>query len=765
MATGEAEVRGRISIRPWRVGIIVDTSSSVQVRGAIADLSSVWGGYFMPILDISAPPEDLELQGAIFDVDSLYADVAEGLLADLLRKPGWNWIGAWRGRGSPFGEEHGFRTGLLPLREIVQAGYDLVQPLWESTDTSDLAYAAIWGLPDRTGLGWSDNAGSPGPRRLATSRALEHAGYRQSTGSITATTRHLRVRTRADLDDQVGVYIIRSGDSRDAVKFWNMRAYGFRLLGIPADCSSEVVNGLLRKRLPHTSPGGGPAEQAVKVWGLDDASTVVTSCLIAAAERDGLQLLPSMDLALPSLAFTGLETRFTRMFRADFRPGARWIDVALPELPVTGDTEGYGVGIVAAEMRPYRVIGQDPRLTASIPPFRRHSKLLRYWTESGDVDNARVTSHGQVVALDVTRDLARFSFVSNLDVFRLLLDDPKATVEQSELGKFQARAAENFNGPFGGVFNQPGIRSAVLRAAGEGREGMTLDHLRQTVERERGDWPEPFSRVTPPEYARRALDYVFLAGLFVPTLRVHCSYCRVERWASADELAAKMPCEFCGQEYNLALSHSLAQPKWRYRLAAHLRSAQVQALLPALAVSSLLGQFRLVEEAPLSHVFGLEVVLDGKKVEADIAVYLPDHDWTAVIGEVKNANRIDANDVENIEFVEHRLRARDVRCLSLFATLKSELTDQEVQVLRQRVERSRLVRTSRGNLLPSMPLVLTGPDLSHPALSEEHPWRWDNKGDAGILGTAITSCERNLGLQDYSYDSSGALNIKWRPPT
>jgi hypothetical protein len=69
------------------------------------------------------------------------------------------------------------------------------------------------------------------------------------------------------------------------------------------------------------------------------------------------------------------------------------------------------------------------------------------------------------------------------------------------------------------------------------------------------------------------------------------------------------------------------------------------------------------------------------------------------------------------------LSEKDVRCLLLFATLKDELSPGEIPDLRELVERSRPVQLADGRLLPNMPLILTGPDLSHPPGSENHPWR------------------------------------------
>src|SRR4051794_19834956 len=113
MAGGSvASARGRSLVRPWGGGLLVDTASRAEVRAAIATLSSVWGGRFMPILDRSATVEDLRRQGQLFDVDALHADDPDGPLADLLREPGWAWAG--RGDWGPFAQSSHFRKGLLP---------------------------------------------------------------------------------------------------------------------------------------------------------------------------------------------------------------------------------------------------------------------------------------------------------------------------------------------------------------------------------------------------------------------------------------------------------------------------------------------------------------------------------------------------------------------------------------------------------------------------------------------------------------------------
>jgi hypothetical protein len=768
MAQEMAEARGRAMIRPWRIGVLADTSSAEAVREAIANLSGVWGGRYMPIFDIRKPTEELEQLGRQYDVDSLYSEVVEGPLGDLMRKPGWTWTG--RGPWGPFGEEHGFRKGLLPIRSFIDASTDLVLPTWDSEDLADLVLAATWGLGDQLGLPLSPTLEDTGPRIAPYTQILSSTGASGSIiGTLEAGTIHVRTNPRDYLDGYTGLYVIRPDHPEDVVEFWNMRTYGTKIIGVPAVGAEELLKSLLSPALPGTEIRGSgvdkEAEQMLCVWGFEDASDETSKAIHSAADRDGLKVWSNSRGSWPHYLFQGLRTPFARSIRADFRSGANWIDVASPVLPIGDEPDAHIRGIVAAEIELHSVLGQDPRLTSSMPPYRRHASLLQHASALEGIDHARVTYSGLALGISADRDHVRIPFAYSQDVMRLLFDDDTVSTAQSDIGKFQSRAAEKFGGPFSGMFSHPGTRAAIALAAGK-NSGVTLPHLRQVVEHNRGSWPDPLfgPRLEPKDYASGQMNYLLQSGIFVPTLKVHCSHCRVESHVSADDLATTMTCEFCGQTYNLALSHSLAQPKWQYRLAAHLRADQVQALLPALAATSFLSQLRHIEEPPLTHMLGLEGSIDGGTIEVDVAAYLPDRDWTAVLGEVKTANRIDANDIANLEFLQQKLSEKDVRCLLLFATLKDELSPAEISDLRGLVERSRPVQLDDGRLLPNMPLILTGPDVSHPSGSKNHPWRWDSKNYSGVFGTAVTSCERNLGLQNYKFSHANdrmAIQCEW----
>lgn len=114
MAQEMAEAQGRVVVRPWRVGLLVDATSPA-VRAAIANLSCVWGGMYMPILDVNSPVEELLRLGRRYDVDSLHSDVADETVSELLAKPGWS----WRGRG-PWGPRLGAHNDRAPAGRLAE---------------------------------------------------------------------------------------------------------------------------------------------------------------------------------------------------------------------------------------------------------------------------------------------------------------------------------------------------------------------------------------------------------------------------------------------------------------------------------------------------------------------------------------------------------------------------------------------------------------------------------------------------------------------
>ena len=764
-----AELRGRALLRPWRIGVLVDTSSATQVRDAIAKLSNVWGGYYMPILDINETETEIGRQGRKFDVDSLHAEAEAPAVEEFLRRSGWGWVG--RGPHGPFAEEDGLRQGILPLRALASALDNVVIPIWGADDPLDLFYSTLWGAPLD---GQSDSAGgSQGVAMGIGALVAAQLASGVKVGRVEGTRLHVTAARRYAFDSPSGIFVARVDSPQDLVAFWNLRIYGTQVMCLPHDGDEQLLRYLTREDMPGvtlTSGGENPSSRrGLDVWGLDRAARATAAAIDDLAQRCGLEVT-GMDRKDPiPYVFQGVRTQFTRSVRADFVLSAHSVDVDLPDLPLTDEPNAIRRGVVAAVVSAHTVAGQDPRFTAAIPSFRRYSTLLRQVGLSEGVDQIRVSEDGVTFGIQADTDQLALPFAYNLDVFRVLFDDETATTSQSDVGKFQTRAAQMLGGPLSGFLIQPGVRAALLDAA-QKSIGITYQQMVQSVRDNRGEWPDAIRahNTTDLEYARQQVNALLHAGIFVPLLDVHCSHCRVNSQVTPRDLDTTMRCEFCGEEFNLALSLALRKGQWRYRLASHLSAERVKALLPPLAVMSTLQQLHHVQSPPMSHVLGLEVKFKGgKRVEVDVAAYLPDHQGeVAILGEVKNSNQIDENDIRNLEFLQHKLFDKDVPCIVLVGTLKEALAPAEAKILRELVERSAVATLGNSQLVPMMPLVLTGPDVSRTWFSEVHPWRWNGPGRStpGVFGTAISSCERNLGLKSYDLARDGdrwAITCQW----
>lgn len=753
-------------LRPWRVGLLVDTNSAAAVRAAIRDMSSVWGGYHMPIFDKNHSVEQLKHLGRLYNVDSLYAEEANNELREFLRSAGWTW--GFGGPWGPFRDDAGYRKGPVLSRSLRPSVSNPLMVTWDDDDELDLFYAAQFGLPNIHASKASDSQVVTSPPVTIANLLDDLPANAGPVGIIENTRAMVTVSARQALQSLSGIYVVRVDHPQDVVEFWNRRSYGVPIVAVPSRGSKELVRYLMqtyKQEANDRTEGGSHTKRMLRVWGFVDAEPTIASTIDAEAERLGRTISHQDRDNDLGIAFPGLQTQYVRSVHIDFPTTARWINISLPELPLRYEGLPLGLGIVAADVEIHSVTGLDPRLTASLPPFRRHSALLD--THRDDTDHARVTSEGVVFGIQVDRNHVQLPFVYNLDAIRLIFDDAELAVDQSNEGKFQTRAAEILGGAFTGLLNQPGIRAAILEASRK-TGGVTLQQLRHTVKRNLGEWPDPLygRNLDPTEYAKRQVNYLLHSGLFVPMMDIHCTHCRVDSQASPSDLDSVLKCEFCGENFRLALSLSLSKSAWRYRLASHLGAEKVYAILPVIATASLLQQLRVAEAPPLNHVLGMKLKFQNmEEIEVDIAAYVPDQTWAAVVGEIKSGNRIDSNDIENLETIQARLHQKQVPCILLFSTLKEEFSPIELDLLRKHVERSRPITTVFGVVVPALPLVLTERDLSLPWSHDAHPWRWGDPDPSipGLFQTAIESCRKNLGLADYHFSADRqSMTFEWK---
>lgn len=713
-----ATIRGRVTFRPWRVGLLVNVDSETEVRHAISSLTAVWGGFSMPILDRKAEGDEILRAAQQYDVDSLYAPDASKELQALLRDSGYSWLG--------------------PLdRAPFHPGGDLYRESLLRPDSVQ---------PDGTIRPWR----GPVAHDLIVDAHLGHdSGTEPRTRPIAATRRRLQLSRSYVNPLPRGLCVVRSSSVSDVAWFWNSRALSGDSYPLADDAptfNEAILAEVESDGIPVAAHPGKAQDShhVLDVWGFDDLRPAQRRDLEAWAERLEIEL-KGRDRSHSHLRcwFSGFERVATSLYRVETSRTAQEIHVSTPSFPLA--ERSIGPGIVAAEINFHGTIGLDPRMTPSVPPYRQHSSLLNR-ALARHAHQVRVSKAGPVFGVQANQDEIGVPLVYNLVVMEKLFDACAEKVSQSNEGQFQMRAAEMFGGAMSDALSQPGIRAAINRVA-DSPVGITLDEIRQIIDGNRGEWPDAILRgeTSPKEYVQRQTGALLNSGLLIPTLDVECAHCRVVSRVDPDDLATNVHCEFCGEESRLALSLSMAKPRWRYRLAAHVLPEKIRAFLPVMAAASVLGSMQHVEGPPPSHVFGLTISLRGKRpVEVDIATILHEDSWTVVLGEVKGYHDIDANDVSNLLSLQGNLIANGIPCAILFATLKDEFSEKEKEHIQRAVDRETRVTTRRGQSLPFMPLLLTNRDMSVHQMHEDHPWRWGEPGD-GIFGIAVESCRRNLG--------------------
>lgn len=753
----QASVQGRVSVRPWRLALLVDIDSRQEVNRAFRLLTSVWGGVYMPIFDVKWTPDEIRRRAEWLGVDSVYCEAPPDDLKDLTRAAGF----AWRGSGQfgPFRVSESFATGLLRSDQMVGAFDGLVIPTWDDDDPHALYFTALWGAPmsaDQLGDGNSTPA-----YPLATERPtglLLSGPDPAEVGLLAATNRHLSVQPSAYAKPHSAVHVVNAGSPRDLVRFWNARTLGGDVVALAHDLEKPFAMYLLSRGVPNYSFKRGTNTEisgyVLPVIGLDQAAADVCSALEEVAARRGFELSDESADHIYVDTFRGLRTPFERYFQTIVTADGSPAQAQLPPLPLVPTPDHFSQGVLAAEVHVHELRGQDPRFTSSLPPVRGQAALLRSVALATDVACERVTEDGALLAVRPSSGFVPVPFVYRLEVFRALFEDEGVTVDQSANGRFQQRAAQVLGGEFTQFFNQPGVRAAVEVLARRDR-GAPYDQIRNEVQNERGAWPDLLARRgrSDSEYANETTRVLLNTGLVVPVVDVHCGYCRIESQLTADQLRTVNVCEFCGHSTNWALSTALKKPEWRYRLASHMTLDRARDLMAVLSTTSTVAQANVASGRDTCAVLGLEVRLPGRQpVEVDFAAYFPHPTGAVVIGEVKGHKPVDANDVSNLEAVQTALEAKKVTTIVLFSTLNDEFSPDELRLIREFADRRAKALTSgRGQLIPHLPLVLTGSDVSLPWGDDAHPWRWNSRHEApGLFGTAIASCRRNLGLASYA---------------
>lgn len=719
------QISGTVNIRPVLLGVVLETDSEEAVFDVQRRLARAWGGCFSTLISQTMDPNELEWRFRAYNLDALCLWNESPELSTALRERNLLWLGDkdW----GPFGAGR-YTNGLLPWTALQGA----------PTDTEpDYDPLLEWFTLD------------------STASAVHLADLRQVPSA--SLTRSLNY-------SQPLILLLDRGVTKHRITAWNVRSLANRVAVVDDEQGSRDVDWNEIVEWCRT-PRRDEAEEIreISVWDLRDGQACDYSALSEAASAAGISWFRHNQGGPFTTHPRVLKTDMNTSFNVSIPYGSLRAAVSAPTVPLGGDGSALGdFRTVAAAVHVSSLTGQDPRLVARLPDDPRFSDLLQF--VSADVLRvSRPTEWGFVAGVSANTSSLNVQLHRKSDVFLRLLGPNKVDIGQSDVGLFQTRAAEMLGGSGGSALTQPGL-AAALRLLASRPAGVPLARLRAEIENNRGAWPNTFSNVTSYEYAEGVLRGLLGSGMVRTRLKTKCTYCRAIMQLDPDHVSDNVLCDFCGQEVRLAPIIAWGAPKWVYRLAGHLSEAQVQAMIPALATIGQLSHLPAVHSGSDCSELGLTVSSNGKTVEADIAAYLSSPIPITVIGEVKGRNRVDENDLANLEWLQDKLDSNGFDSLILFATTKDQFGHEETAILQHHCESRAIGLTVRRSSTPRLPLVLTGKELFLPWMHEDNISRWSRDAPAlAIHGTALESCKRNLGLDGWSYEGE-RIRLTWKDP-
>lgn len=706
-----ATVEGTVHLRPVRLGVMADCGSTDALLALFEQLSTRWGGCYCPVF-----PNGLSEMAAThvfhhYELDALWdATSNTGGSASLRERNllwrGWNQYGPLEGHGRRSHE-------MLPWAALVGANaLSVADPL----------------------LQWFRGGSAPAPHA-----ALSFDAVASAFG------------TRIANYGPPILAVVNRDDPENVRHVWNSRSMGLPLIaideaGIPEREEDWIAILSQLSRLEE----GPSAPRVILLWDLAGAwADGQAAALRRAAEAE----LPSARLVLltrdqaPELRQGRVGTAIEQPFNVTMPYGVLRTSLPLPAAPISPEWRGGSAEFctVAAEVVIERMRGQDPRLVAKCPPDPVFTDLLEHVTE--DVPRVlRPTTRGYVAGVRASGWRMRLQLHRKSDVFRRLFPGG-VEVGQSDEGLFQTRGGELLGGATSGALAQPAMAAALGLLADHPR-GVPAQRIRQTISGNVGRWTNHLWNETEKEYSDGVFNQLMFSGLISTVLKAKCTYCRAWMYAEPEQLSQEVHCDFCGQDLRLSPIVAAPTQDWIFRLAGHLGQPQVQAMIPVLATMGQLASLTMVEGGLDSHELGLTVAQGRRSAEADIAAIIDDPAPILILGEVKGRNRIDSNDVANLEWMKQLVALPDLPTMLLFATAKDDFGDDERAILRGLCEKQTVRLDPLGRPSLDFPLVLTGRDLFIPWADDEHLWQSGSPG-FGLQGIAEESCRRRLGLDSW----------------
>nr|WSY51782.1 hypothetical protein OG999_17705 [Streptomyces sp. NBC_00886] len=760
MGIETAEIAGHIFLRPVRIGLVFQPTLDA-LANSIKLATTAWGGMYFPFIDPTWE-NPLSLASEL-DVDALYAVDGHAESDRLSRSVGYKWQGG--AEWGPFGNQVGYGSGHVQSIDWLIGDTlndsQLTYYQWEDENPLKSVLLALHGDygDDAVGeLAKSSFRAKSQTCTLALGELVARTGEIEDISPIQLTSREITYRGEAYGS---GVVVVRPDNAGEIAHFWNLRASGLHVhpwvVGHESASHSSIIewlNVILQRRIiPHSMRGDGVDLGPLVSIHLPDGMNAIPGVLEIELQTRGItfRVTSGGDFTHGWRGRHPFHTEYGEFFRAESSRG-RVFDVPMPNLDSARWRRGHEPGFLVADISVDSVTGLAPDRVVAMPAARELSPLVdtrEFLTQRIH----RVTDDGRAVAVRADERTVSIRAVSAMSSIESLMSGEGWKFLQTGNGKFSTRLIEKLGGSFSYVANQPSVRSALMKASAS-HAGLPFAALMSHAKIHRGAWPDSLSGTPHEEYPALVIRHLLARKALQPVLPIRCPECTVEMTVPPEDLRSECSCELCGSQFPLGLALGMhVRNDWCYKIAGNIAPDRLGETLPVMATVSILSGYR---SSSANHPYALGVSVESPhgKFEVDIVMALAEsHPPLVVIGEVKSyMDSVTAEDLEHLRFLQNHLRAKDIDCYILVATLRDEVPDETVDALRSFCEK--IPESFGSQILPILPIVLTGKNLSVPQFHDDSPWKWQDPGTR-LSGLALESCRRNIGLLDVRHQWGG----------
>ena len=784
MTTGY--ISGQCMLRPVRIGLVIPPGDFDALRKAIELATSSWGGQGFPIFEAGIHDQRALRLATALGVDCLYPVSTDDASVTLASAPGFKWTASFD-RLSPFNREvdtHG--EHLLPASTLYE--WYRVHRL-----SSTPIYSITWAEDDNLNRLLSTWFGRFGQEEVqqADARLFEALAQPCALGAglpmpphpmsmpsqLTITMQDVSHRSRWF---RTGIVEIDTDDTAQLILFWNLRAAGhdvFPWVEKHSDLLGPKLEDWLEDLAESTKADADhPAE--LSLWCRDPEHPA--AFVEASLEADRWRCL--LDYQRIDLNNCGpIVTTHERRFSLDADPARGDIPIPVPSLDFLPRRSSWrDLGMVAADIDVWTESGFGGEGRITIPAARCLAPHLRDRWSINLVPFGRPRDRGRVVPVRVSDESARLSFVGPDLLAQRLAKDAGFELTLSENGRRVYHRIKLLGGVSDqSLANQPAVREVVNDAL-RSPYGVSVRELWNVARRNDAGWSDHMWHVR-----RRFRDYPAAVvgtladrGILQPLASLKCPSCGSSIRIPPDALGERIQCELCSATTSFAtyLANNPERPaSWDMRAMPALDPRHFSETIPVMATLSVfaaLFEFGHSDLPPMS-VVGVELKSTAVECEIDFFVFVQDAELPAVIvGEAKSGHPtrpashdlLTQDDLDHLQAVQDAIRSVGIDCCIAFATTRPSLEQSEIDLLRGACDRALMpVHDFKGQLLPMLPIVFTGEDLSVPSMDERHPARRVHGSFPRIPDLGRETCKRHLGLVDVQFGQDGTGKWEARP--